>query len=320
MRKSVYKIDETMKDKFPKKIENGTLDDQIGYCKELIEAIKSNDTFAIYPVVLTNINKLNEILEDDVINLISINDTDAKIGHKTSDSSFFGYKTHIAMTEERIITAAVITTGEKNDGKQLAKLVEKSISAGIQVDAVIGDTAYSEKDNIEYAKENRIELISKLSKTVTHGNTRTSGEFEYNKDADMYICKSGHMSMKKTITGKKKRELEGKAAVISYFFDIEKCKNCSKKEGCYKEGSKTKSYSVTLMSNTHKEHADFQESEHFKEKAKERYKIEAKNSELKHRHGFDVASSSGLFNMEMQGALTIFTVNLKRILKLIDKK
>jgi hypothetical protein len=31
----------------------------------------------------------------------------------------------------------------------------------------------------------------------------------------------------------------------------------------------------------------FQESEAFKIKAKERYKIEAKNSELKHRHGYD---------------------------------
>ena len=64
----------------------------------------------------------------------------------------------------------------------------------------------------------------------------------------------------------------------------------------------------------------FQESNYFQEKSKERYKIEAKNSELKHRHGYDVSSSSGLVGMEMQGALTIFTVNLKRILKLINKK
>lgn len=44
-------------------------------------------------------------------------DGDAKIGHKTADTSFFGYKTHIAMTEERIITAATVTSGEKTDGK-----------------------------------------------------------------------------------------------------------------------------------------------------------------------------------------------------------
>ena len=62
---------------------------------------------------------------------------------------------------------------------------------------------------------------------------------------------------------------------------------------------------------------DFQETEYFKERAKERYKIEAKNSELKHRHGYETASSSGLIGMEIQGALTIFAVNLKRIITLI---
>lgn len=51
-----------------------------------------------------------------------------------------------------------------------------------------------------------------------------------------------------------------------------------------------------------------------------KYKIEAKNNELKRRHGYDVASSSGLIGMEMQGAMTIFAVNLKRIIKLMGKK
>ncbi len=110
----------------------------------------------------------------------------------------------------------------------------------------------------------------------------------------------------------------GTSAVISYFFDIEKCKNCTMRAGCYKDRSKPKSYSVTLMSNTHKAQAELQETEYFNQKTKERYKIEAKNSEAKHSHGYDVTTSSGLFCMEMQGALTIFTVNLKRILKLIE--
>ncbi|KJS87866.1 MAG: transposase, partial [Peptococcaceae bacterium BICA1-8] len=88
------------------------------------------------------------------------------------------------------------------------------------------------------------------------------------------------------------------------------------REGCYKEGAKTKSFSVSIKSNTHQEQINYQETEYFKMRSKERYKIEAKNSELKHRHGYDVASSSGLIGMQMQGALTIFTVNLKRILTL----
>jgi hypothetical protein len=75
---------------------------------------------------------------------------------------------------------------------------------------------------------------------------------------------------------------------------------------------------VSIKFTEHTEQAKFQESEYFKEKSKERYKIEAKNSELKHRHGYDVASSSGLIGMELQGAIAIFIVNLKRILKLME--
>lgn len=32
----------------------------------------------------------------------------------------------------------------------------------------------------------------------------------------------------------------GDTRVECYFFDVEKCKRCPFKEGCYKEGSKTK--------------------------------------------------------------------------------
>lgn len=91
-------------------------------------------------------------------------DEDAKTGHKTADTSFFGYKTHIAMTEERIITAATITSGEKIDGKELPKLVQKSKAAGIQIESVIGDMAYSEKTNIEAAKKGGYELIARECK------------------------------------------------------------------------------------------------------------------------------------------------------------
>lgn len=65
-----------------------------------------------------------------------------------------------------------------------------------------------------------------------------------------------------------------------------------------------------------KKQAEFQETESFKELARTRYKIEAKNSELKHRHGHNVALSSGLVGMQLQGTTTIFVTNLKRIIAL----
>ncbi|MNI74933.1 hypothetical protein D3C73_1310480 [compost metagenome] len=125
------------------------------------------------------------------------------------------------------------------------------------------------------------------------------------------MTKIGHSKSK----ARKGKKGTGKSQTDTYYFDVEKCKRCPFKEGCYKEGAKSKTYSVSLKSIEHTEQMAFQGSEAFKAKAKERYKIEAKNSELKHRHGDDV-TSSGLFGMHMQGAMVIFVVNLKRILKL----
>ena len=284
--------------------------------------IKKQVTLTLSPYMeLYDLVVPKELVDDDLEQLALLSqDADAKVGHKTADTSFFGYKTHIAMTEERIITAAVVTSGEKHDGKQLQELVRKSEKAGIEINDIIGDAAYSEKENIAYAIENNINLVSKLNKAITHTNRTNPNTFDFNKDAEMYVCQAGHMSFKKTSTRPKKHAKDGTGTVESYFFDVEKCKSCLHKTGCYKDGAKTKTYSVTIKHHMHEEQAAFQESEYFKEKSKERYKIEAKNSELKHRHGYDVASASGLFGMHLQAATTIFAVNLKRIITLMGEK
>ncbi|MBU3100621.1 transposase [Clostridium sp. DSM 17811] len=222
LRKSVYKIDEAMKTQFPIKIYNGNLEDQMEYCKELLEVVKGNEVLSAYPVIISKINTINELLEDDVINLISANDTDAKIGHKTSDTSFFGYKTHLAMTEERIITAAIITSGEKSDGKQLKSLIEKSKKTGMKIDNVIGNKAYSEKENIEYACSEKLQLISKLNSSITQGLRKKEDEFLFNKDAGMYVCKAGHIAYRKILDNRDKKRNQR----ITYDFNINKCRVC----------------------------------------------------------------------------------------------
>ena len=319
LRRSIYEIDETMKEKFPDKNTEDSLEKELKYCKQLIDVVKGNEEICSYPKVQEKLNLLEESVTDDMEHLETSKDEDAKTGHKTANTSFWGYKTHIAMTEERIITAATITSGEKTDGKELPKLVQKSKAAGIQIESVIGDMAYSEKKNIEAAKEGDYELIAKLNPIITQGNRRKEDEFEFNKDAGMYQCKAGHLAIHKYFD-KRKKDKKNKNPRMVYFFDIEKCKCCPYRGGCYKEGAKKKTYTETIICDSHSEQVKFQETEHFKEKMRERYKIEAKNSELKHRHGYGVASSSGLICMEMQGAMTIFAVNLKRIIKLMNEK
>ena len=107
-----------------------------------------------------------------------------------------------------------------------------------------------------------------------------------------------------------------KNQALVFFFDIEKCRTCSKRNGCYKEGAKSKSYAVQIKSEEHQRQADFEKTEEFKAKAKVRYKIEAKNAELKNVFGYDRADPYGLDCMRMQGAMVIFAANIKRILRL----
>jgi transposase len=312
LRKVVYSYDESWKDQMPKKNVDNDLEKELLYCKELERVIDNDASISSIPAVQAKLNLLKETVEDTSENLQFSKDQDAKIGHKSTDSAFFGYKTHIAMTEERIITAAVVTSGEKGDGPELPKLLEISQKNGIEVNTIIGDAAYSGKENIKLSKEQNIDVVAKLNPSITQGFRKDEDKFDYNKDADMFVCPAGHLAIRKGRQGKRNI---GANQVNTYFFDVEKCKSCPLKNGCYKDGAKTKSYSISIKSDIHKEQMSFQETEHFREKAKHRYKIEAKNAELKNVHGFGRAKSYGLENMQMQSAMAIFTVNIKRILK-----
>jgi transposase len=313
LRKTIYIYDEDWKERMPRKNTDNDLEKELAYCKELEEIIEKEQSISSIPAVQEKLNILKETVQDTEENITLSKDQDAKIGHKSSENSFFGYKTHLAMTEERIITAAVVTSGEKGDGPELSKLLEISQENGIEVDTIIGDAAYSGKENIKLTSEQNIKLVAKLNPSITQSFRKNQDKFDYNKDADMFVCPAGHMATRKARQGKTNR---GKNQVHTYYFDVEKCKTCPLRNGCYKEEAKTKTYSVSIKSDIHKEQIAFQQTEYFKEKAKDRYKIEAKNSELKNVHGYGRANAYGIENMQMQGAIAIFTVNLKRILKL----
>ena len=314
LRKDIYRFDEEIKKVFPEKPIEDDLETEIQYTNELLNIVEEQDALSEIPSVVENIRVVKEVLEDiNEAKTFSL-DQDAKTGHKTSDTSFFGYKTHIAMTEDRIITSAIITSGEKPDGKELVSLIEKTIAAGIEVEAVIGDTAYSEKPNLEYGKEQNIEIISKLHPVIMTGFRKDDHGFYFNKDAGLFVCPQGHMATRVSHCVYKKHP--EKTDITTYYFDVEKCKFCPTRNGCYKEGAATKSFTITHTHPTHLKQQEFMETEHFKTLAKKRYMIEAKNAELKNSYGYDTANSTGISGMQLQGAITIFAANLRRIVSL----
>ena len=51
----------------------------------------------------------------------------------------------------------------------------------------------------------------------------------------MFVCPAGHMAIRKAKQGKS----DGKwNQTWTYYFDVEKCKVCSRRGGCYKNGAR----------------------------------------------------------------------------------
>ena len=318
LRKVLYDTQEGIKDILPTKNTDDNLEHELAYTQSLLDKVSEDKILIHIPKIQERLNLLKETLEDIQDHYTTSKDKDARVGHKTRDDHFFGYKSHIAMTPERIITAATITSGERGDGPQLPELVEKSRQNGIEVDTVIGDTAYSGDSNLKQAQEAGYRIVAKVNPAISQGFRSESEQWEYNKDAGMYICPAGHMAIRKAKQGKKNHRWN---QALTYYFDVEKCKTCALREGCYKAGAKFKTYSVTIKTDTQQEQLAFQETSEFKEIYRnERYKIEAKNAELKNVLGYGRAESYGIEAMQMQGAITMFAANIKRIIKLMAAK
>ena len=76
---------------------------------------------------------------------------------------------------------------------------------------------------------------------------------------------------------------------------------------------------ISILSNTHKEQQKFEETEYFQNKIRnERYKIEAKNGEIKQAHGLCKAKYMGLSKVRLQSYLTCIVANIKRTIKIME--
>lgn len=80
-------------------------------------------------------------------------------------------------------------------------------------------------------------------------NGRANGKgFDFNKDAGLFVCPAGHLAKRKS---KKLDSHPGASVRMVCFFDVEKYKVCPLRVGCFKDGAKTKTYSIAIKSEEH---------------------------------------------------------------------
>ena len=327
LRRALYKQNPEIRKRFPNKPEKGAdFNEELTYTKKLMQVIEQEDQSAWnkktkqeYQRLKTQL-KIIAAVEDSMPKKLNRDsqplpqsqvDPDAKTGYKSEENSFFGYKSHIAMTGDRIITGIQVTSGEDSDGKYLPDLVEQSEANGASVKEVLADAAYGLTANLEYLKGKGITPCIRAKSLVADAERLEKQGMIYNKDADTLQCRNGELAVKKTTS------IDRGVVRHMYWFDVKKCQTCPYREGCYKAGAKTRTFSFKERETYQEEFLEFTDSEEYKTKIKERYKIEAKNAEMKWSHGLEYCIYRGLFGMQLQTYMTAIATNIKRMIKLL---
>ena len=283
------------------------------YLEKTVEAAKP------YAGIVTKgiIEEIKEILSDEKFilqkGLRSLADPDARVGYKSKTDSFFGYKTEYTMiTDERIITAVDVHSGEYVDGTEFHELLEKTEDAGVKVEAVTADKAYFRKDILDELEQKKIESVIPVNAKTYKVD---EDQFAYNKDSDEWFCRIGNRTVKKTSKTKKKN---GKPyRVFVYTFDKEGCRDCPHREECMGRASGGRRFQISESTPAYYQESQRQKSPEFLEKYKKRAAEEWKNAEMKRFHGLARAKGWGLRSMSFQAKFTAIAVNLKRIANLI---
>lgn len=267
------------------------------------------------------IAEATEILSDERFilqkGLRSFVDKDARVGNKSKTSQFFGYKDeYIMTTDERIITAVDIHSGEYVDGTGFDALLERTKAAGVSPTEVYGDKAYFRKDILDTIKENDAGAYIPVSASAYKIDEKLFG---YNKDSDQWFCFMGNHTVKKERKTAKKRGED--YPYLCYTFDKRQCGDCPHRAKCFGTSTgKARKLQVSLNAAEFYEISQIQKSAEFLEKYKKRAAHEWKNGEMKRFHSLARARGYGLEALSQQAKLTAIAVNLKRIAAIIGPK
>lgn len=317
LRAALYSVDEDLAGeiKKDKHIPITDLAGEINYCLELLDFVQQNYShYLVAEKTKRAYNRLKEAVED--IRTYYSGDPDAGLGHKSADTSFFGYKNSILMDKDSgLIAGAITTSGEVGDALPGQELVKEILqNDDFQLTELIGDTAYSGQPFLDLARDNNFELL-----TTPHPNLGTGIDgrdgFTFNKDADMFICPQGHLAIRKrTVTYKRDNSKR-----TIFHFDRHLCDTCPLKETCLGKAQE-KTFSVSILTPEQQKLLQDNQDPEYKRRRKQRYQIERLNAHLKGRYAFRKAQCIGKSMMTLQAAIAMYLYNMKKIYTKMDKK
>ncbi len=219
------------------------------------------------------------------------------------------YKQHTVVDDKAGIVIDVhVTTGESNEGLELASQIEriKNIT-GKNPKRITADRGYSSSNNYALLENSQIEALIPPSKETVRKGRIPLRRFKYDELAGIVRCPKGKV-LAKGSKGKGGTWYRAKAC---------DCAACPLRAKCVPESSKSRSvmildgYTALLRARREKEKGWCEDKVRIY--GRHRYQVEGIHGESKTEHGMRRAVRRGRSNVGIQSYLTAIVIDLKRL-------
>ena len=242
------------------------------------------------------------------VNKSDSSDPDARYGHFPNKKLEPGYKQHtIADGKNRVVLGMSVTPANRSDHDEALGVIDEAVKhLDSPPDAICADAAYASGEHRAKLDDRDIRFVSPPPKARTYTGDKyfTTEDFEYDKEADHFICPAGHV-----LTYVNTEKLRGRR---SYRAQRSSCRNCRLKSQCTKSNRRT--IKVTVHHQSLIELRADSETESFKKLYLMRAPvIEGIFGESKKWHCLGRAWRRGLSKMKVQCLLVATVLNFKRL-------
>jgi len=162
--------------------------------------------------------------------VISVADPEMRHGRKSASRRFDGHKLDV-MTDEatELVLAVAVRAGNGADQDGTLPLLEKVQKvAGVEVETLLGDMAYSDPELREATEEVGVDLVAKVP-PVTNAGRFPKTDFSIDTAAASVTCPAG------VTTTEAKREKDHKGGPgLRFVFSISACAACALRAKCVK--------------------------------------------------------------------------------------
>ena len=294
------------------------LDELIGDAASLLEAIAACPDLAKSELVTPMVDLLTKILAQDIectdgqnkINrntsdrIISTNDPEARHGRKSSCRLIKGYKTHVIVTPDEIVTSVAVTAANAADSAPVSKMVEDLDGRQAKSEQLYGDCAYGGADLRAELRTAGVEMVAKLPRLDTE--TFQKRDFKIDVEEKTVTCPAGL-----TVTESRMVKDAQKRLVPLFVFQEEQCGPCELRAQCLTEKMKCRKIQLHYNESELQAAQEKASAPDFREDIKKRLVVERVQGRLQ-SYGLKCSRYFGLEKTRLQALFTAAVNNLYR--------